>query len=229
MKRMILKGFGILALVAIGFVSCKKDESTLVSTTDLVSSTEYTEMSVYEMQCDGALGKLGCYELVFPVTIQFSDNTTLTANSYDELKEGIKAWREANGKGSGRPEFVFPISVINEAGETIVVDSKEQLRELRAACPDSKGRGHKGHFLRGLKCFDLVFPVTLVFPDASELEVGSYEELKNATIEWRRNNPRAKNHPVIKFPFSVTLKSDGSTVTIESREDLKELKKSCRG
>ena len=150
MKQIILKSVGMIILFLVAFTSCKKEES------EVSNSINYTEMAVYELQSDCALGKMGCFELVFPVTIQFADNSTLTANSYDELKAGIKAWREANGKDAVRPQFVFPISVINEAGETIVVENQDQLKELRAACPDAKRHGPKGHFERGLNCFDLV-------------------------------------------------------------------------
>ncbi|MFN8330169.1 MAG: hypothetical protein U0T81_02965 [Saprospiraceae bacterium] len=58
---------------AIGIIALHKDNT---SATD---STSYTELAVYQLQTDCALGKIGCYELVFPVTIQFPDQSTLTA------------------------------------------------------------------------------------------------------------------------------------------------------
>ncbi len=223
MKQIILKGLGLIVLLVVTISSCKKDESSSID------ALSYTELSVYQMQDECALGKMGCYELVFPISIQFPDNTTLAVNSYEELKAGIKAWKEANDPKSGRPQFVFPFSVINDKGETIVVSSEEDFKALREACPQAKHPGHKGHFKRGLNCFDLVFPVTLTFPDSSELIVNSKDELKEALITWHKANPKVKNHPVLKFPFTVTLKSDGSSVTVSTKEDLHQLKESCRG
>lgn len=223
MKKTVLKILAVFSIMLIGVIACNKDNT---STSD---SSSYTELAVYQLQTDCSLGKIGCYELVFPVTIQFPDQTTLTANSYDELKAGIKAWKEANEPASGRPVFVFPISVINQNGETIVVNTQDELKALREACKDGRNPGHRGHFARGLNCFDLVYPVTLVFPDASEKSVANSSALKDAIETWRKANPGVKNHPVLKFPFTVTLKSDNSTVTVSSKEDLENLKKGCRG
>lgn len=115
-------------------------------------------------------GRAGCYELVFPVTLQFADSTTAIVNSYDEMKQAMRDWFDANGggpgngggmgngghhggghhggSGLGRPIIVMPFQVINEAGEIITIETPEQLAEIRALCNPGGGdmdtTGHGG-------------------------------------------------------------------------------------
>jgi hypothetical protein len=76
-------------------------------------------------------------------------------------------------------------------------------------------------------CFEFVFPITIVFSDASTKEVASYEEMKAAFKAWKEANPSVKGRPSIQFPYSVT-KDDGTIVTIENAEQMKELVASCK-
>jgi hypothetical protein len=221
MKKWILNGMAICAIAAFSLTSCQKEET--------VDLENFVDDAVYQLQDGCGLGKLGCFELVFPVTIQFADNTTQTFASYEEMATGIKEWRKNNPTVSGKPEFVFPIDVIKSDGTTVTVESKEGLNELRKECPPRHGKGPRGHIGRGLACFELVFPVTLVLPDKTEVITNSQDELKAALKAWKEANPGKRGaHPILKFPFSVTLKKDGSSVTVSSKEDLKALKDACR-
>ena len=76
-------------------------------------------------------------------------------------------------------------------------------------------------------CYELVFPVTVVFPDATTQEVASYDEMKTAFITWKENNPDVKGRPTIQFPFSITT-TDGSIVEITTKEDLATIIAACK-
>lgn len=76
-------------------------------------------------------------------------------------------------------------------------------------------------------CFEFVFPITIVFPDATTEEVGSYEEMKTALKAWKIDNPNIKGRPSIEYPFSVTTE-DGSIVEITDKNKLKETVASCK-
>lgn len=84
----------------------------------------------------------------------------------------------------------------------------------------SDGKGRK-------ICFRPVFPITLVFPDSSLLEVADIEALKDAFMEWKSNHPDSRQKPEIVFPHQVEL-ADGTIVEVNSIEEVRNIKKNCR-
>jgi hypothetical protein len=129
----------------------------------------------------------GCYELVFPVTIQFSDSTSVEVASFEAMRQAIRSWFVANGghpKPFNRPTIVLPIEVINQAGEVITVETLEELKELRELCgPHHGGGGPHG----GRPCFALVFPVTFSFQTAP-VTVNSHRSYGSSSCR-NQNNP----------------------------------------
>lgn len=229
MFQRLIKPFGFLAVIVLSgfFVSCQQEDN--VSDVD-----NFTLQSMLGLEDECGAGRHGCYELVFPVTIQFSDSTTTEVGSYEELKQAIREWYQANG-GKPRPwhhpTLVLPIQVINDAGEVITVETREELRELRELCHASLGGngGHGGgHHGDGGPCFTLVFPVTLQFADSTQVTVNSKEEMRQAIHTWKENHPDQKARPEFVFPITVALR-DGTEVIINSREELRALKEDCRG
>jgi len=245
MYRKILMPFGFLAImVTLGFLtSCQKEDG-------VVSTDNFINTSVQEIQSRSGAGIFGCYELVFPVSIQFADSTTATVNSYDELRQAIRTWFEANGgqpHHSARPSLVFPFQVMNQAGEIITVADEAQLQALHDLCSPNPGGGgpggpgggghgggHGGHGgghggnPAGDPCFTLDFPITIQFPDSTQLAVASPKELETALHTWKENHPKSEGRPEIVFPITVTLK-DGTQQVVNSPEELKAIKDACRG
>ncbi|HXR81846.1 MAG TPA: hypothetical protein VN763_13040, partial [Saprospiraceae bacterium] len=72
------------------------------------------------------------------------------------------------------------------------------------------------------------FPITIQFPDSTQLSVASPEEMKTAIHTWKENNPTIQGKPEIVFPITVTLK-DGTNVVVNSPEELRAIKEDCRG
>ncbi|MCC7245278.1 MAG: hypothetical protein IT269_06340 [Saprospiraceae bacterium] len=230
MKFWLLPLFAFMAFL----IACNKDNATSDQIDDAV------DQALYSVQERGGIGRFGCYELVFPVTIQLPDSTTAAVNSYDEMKQALRDWFQANGvpqggghgQGQGprpRPQFVFPISVVNESGEIITVANEDELRQLRADCPGATfgNHGPNGHGQHGLSCFTLVFPITLSFPDSTTQTVNSRQEMRDAIHTWRQNNPGVQGRPEIVFPITVQMTDDSSQVVVNSKDDLRDLKESC--
>ena len=236
MNKNLIKPLGLFVVLALLglFTSCQKDDTVSGVDNFVLQSTVCIE--------EGAgVGMTGCYELVFPVTIQFSDSSTVEVTDYASMKQAIKDWFIANGgrpKFINRPKLVFPFQVLNPAGEIITVESPQALKELLALCrpflggpgnhgggrPDSLGGpGHPGG-----PCFTLVFPVTISFPDGTQVTVNSPMELGQATFTWNRNNPGQHARPVLLFPVTVTLRN-GSRVVANTKEELQAIKDACRG
>lgn len=220
--------FFLLPLVAMLtiFVAC--DKSNDLSTEELV------DQALYSAQERGGMGRFGCYELVFPVTIVLPDSTTAEVNSYEEMKQALRTYFQANGGGGhhgNRPHisFQFPISVVSQDGEIITVNSQDELRALREECGGGTfgNHGPQGHGQHGLSCFEIVFPITVLFPDGTTAEAADRQALHLLIRTWRQNNPGATGRPQISFPITVKMDDDGSLVTVNSREELRQLKEDC--
>lgn len=88
---------------------------------------------------------------------------------------------------------------------------------------DFLGDGHGRHHE---PCFELVFPVKVVFPDSTSVEVADKDALEAAIKTWRENNPRVHGRSKIAFPYNVTLE-DGTVKTIANEEDFKAALATC--
>ncbi len=221
MYRSFIKTFGVFAIIAIAafFTSCDKEDTGFTSVENFVLD------SVTDIEDQCGAGRARCFELVFPITIEFSDGSTAEVGSYKELRQAIRSWFHNNGghpTHADRPKLVLPIQVINEAGEVITVETPEQLKALREEC----GPRPDGH--HGEPCFTLNFPLTISFVDGTTVEVNSREEFKAAILAWKEENPDQHARPKLVFPISVTL-TDGTVVDVESPLALRQLKKDCRG
>jgi hypothetical protein len=223
--------FFLLAVIAVAatLTACNKNDDTAVE--------DAVDEALYSVQERGGLGKYGCYELIFPATIVLPDSSTVEVNSYEEIKTALRTYFQSQGtSGNGhhhhhRPKlsFVYPISVLSQDGEVITVETQEELRQLRADCAGATfgQHGHGGHGQHALSCFDIVFPVTIQFPDSTTATANSRQEMRQLTREWRQNNPGVQGRPQLVFPITVKMTDDSTLVTVNSREELKQLKEDC--
>ena len=76
-------------------------------------------------------------------------------------------------------------------------------------------------------CYELVFPIGITLPDASTIEVASFEEAKEQIRAWKENNPDVDGRPQLAFPIDL-INEDGEIITAENREQLLRIKKECR-
>ena len=224
MISQVFKKTWMIALLVIAvFTACNKEDA--VSGADEVEN--YVDGVVFDMQEQGNCGKFGCYEFVFPITISFPDGSSTEVADYAGLREALKTYHEANPDGE-RPTLGFPLDVLTEDGEMITVNSREELHELRVQCRREFFANHRpgGHRFRGMFCFKLDFPVSIEFPDGTTVEVQDRLDLQYNLRRWRKDNPEIDERPALVFPLSVTME-DGTQVTVDSKEALKELKDSC--
>lgn len=227
------------------FNACTKDDTTLTEE----SVTQYVDEAIYSVQERSGTGRLGCFELVFPITLQLPDSTTVTVNSYEEMQTILHQYFTNNGSGGNQGgghhgnhhggqhgldsaqihvQLVFPISVINQDGEIITVANQQELHDLRATCEGSFDHHNpQGHCQNALSCFGIVFPVTIAFPDGTTAEATSREAMHDLIHQWREANPGVQGHPEMVFPITVQMTADSSLVTVNSRQELRDLKESC--
>lgn len=224
MFQNLLKVSAVLMIGMISvLISCNKEE---VETPEFVEN--FTDQAVFEMQARGNCGKFGCFEFVFPIDIVFADASEAEVNSYEELRDAIMTWKEANPEESQRPTFTFPIEVVSEDGDVISVANESELMELRRACRKTffERHHHRGHMARGTHCFSLVFPVTVSFPDGTSVPAEDHQALKNLLREWKDANRESSERPELVFPLKVQME-DETVVDVANKEALHDLKSSC--
>lgn len=230
MKNLKVLSF-LFALLCIGMTSCGDE----FEQSELADIENFVDGSISDIQDRVAAGKFGCVEFVFPITVEFADNTTATAADYEELHAVIKEWKENNldeaeNRRGNRPDLVFPVQVVNEDGEVIDITLQEELRAVYQECGGRFGRGKKGgkrgNKGRGYHCFSLVFPVTVDFADGTSQTFEDRDSLKAAVRDYKEENGRDAERPTLAYPITVEYE-DGNQTSVDSREALKELKETC--
>ena len=85
-------------------------------------------------------------------------------------------------------------------------------------------RGEEGSDRR--ECFRLVFPVTFIMPDGTEITGDSEEEVGMAMREWYANNPGVEEGPELQYPVDIMFE-DLSTLTVNSNEEMRAAYENC--
>lgn len=118
-------------------------------------------------------------EIVFPITITLSDYTEVIINSQSELEAFRAQYSHENDDDIECIDFQYPltISIYNlnfQVIDVVTIDSDEKLH----------------HFIRNLEggvLASLNFPVTMVYPDGSTIEVLNNQELEHVMTEAKNS------------------------------------------
>ena len=162
-----------------------------------------------------------CFNLVFPVTFDMTDGSTITVTSNDE--DGwteIKAWYEANPDSEEKPALQYPVDIVYEKDETTVTINNDD--EMHGAYRHCGGRDDD----RDRACFALVYPVTFIMPDGSTITVADREDWAELKA-WYEANPDSEERPTLQYPVDITYR-DGTTQTINNDEEMRIAKEDCR-
>ena len=164
-----------------------------------------------------------CFDLVYPVTIQFPNGNTVTVDGPRQLRLILRVWRLTHPHADQHPTFVFPLQVELPNGNIVTVDGPMGLRALAEACDRPCGPFDHPSF----RCYDLLFPVTLEFPDGTTAEAADAEELRQLIMDWRMQNPDSDERQGFVFPIEVEL-PNGEVISVESEHQLRHLREACR-
>ena len=172
-----------------------------------------------------------CFMLVYPVTFIMPDGSTITGEDGRAICTAIKDWYEANPDSKERPVLQFPVEVTLRDGTTITINNADELRALKEDCDNWDGDHHGDHDWDDddhgdhVPCFTLVYPVTYIMPDGSEITVADRTDWA-AIKSWYEANPDSIERPVLLYPVDVTL-SDGNTITVNNADEMHNLKEEC--
>ena len=76
------------------------------------------------------------------------------------------------------------------------------------------------------ECFDLVYPVTYLMSDGTEITGANEEEVGTAIRVWYQNNPDSEEEPALQYPVGVVYENQ-STLTVNSDEELRGAYEGC--
>lgn len=168
-------------------------------------------------------GHRGCFEFVFPITITFADETTASPESYEDLRDAVKAWKEANPDATEKPDITYPIEIMTGDGEVASIDDADGLKEVVKECRMTMRQARKNF----RNCYHLVFPVEIQFADDSVLTAETKGALKIAIRAWKAANPDGGERPSLVYPITIEYQ-DETTEEVASAEDLQAIKQACR-
>jgi len=167
---------------------------------------------------------IGCYMIELPLDVILEDGTTVTVNTHEELCELM-----LTGELAG---YAYPLTLTDEEGNEVVVNSDEELEELLEDCwnfePLDEGittvilliagstEGENGEV-----CFEVEYPITIEYENQDDIEITSQEDM----FEFLEDiiDPSF----TVAYPIEVTLTADGTTVVLESFEDLLDVMADC--
>ena len=99
--------------------------------------------------------------------------------------------------------------------DALDIESKKELR-------DSDGKKFDKS-----PCLQLIYPVTIIFPDGSSQEVDDGKEWREALAQWKEDHPDSDVKRALQYPVDIKFK-DGETYTVKSEEQMARFKKSCK-
>ena len=204
------------------FVACEKDVNQ-----DLIDEATAEEIDLRDDVeephggPDGALGRPGCVRLIFPLTVDFPDGTSAEAATPQALRELLGEWKDDNPGAEERPRIAFPHDIELPDGAVVTVSEPVQLRRFIRRC-----LGRPALYFPQ-PCFQLIFPVKVVFPDGSTFEAATRYALAVFVREWREAHPDLEGRPELVMPYQVRLR-DGTLATIAEEGDLAQIAGDCR-
>jgi len=187
-----------------------------------VNSAE--EMGEMKRECWEDEGR-ECFELVYPVIFIMPDGSSITVATDDEDGwQEVKDWYDANPESEERPTLEYPVDIVYEtnAGDsTVTINNEEEMEAAKDECCDEWNDEEDDR-----ECFELVLPVTFVMPDGSTISVENDEGWGNLR-DWYMNNNGTEEEPALQYPVDISYE-DGTTLTINSEEEMAAAEEDCR-
>lgn len=115
----------------------------LTSEGETVSINDRSEIRTLIRDCKGSFGDRprggrcnACFELQYPLTITFPDQTTEAFDTKLALKLALRSWRKENPNATERPTLTYPIVIVFEDETTQTINSQEELEAAKIACQE---------------------------------------------------------------------------------------------
>ncbi|NPD47173.1 hypothetical protein HNV12_12865 [Methanococcoides sp. SA1] len=192
--------------------------------------------------------------LNFPVDIVYEDETSITINTAEELREARIDCKEAHSRKCF--ELILPVNYLMPDNSTITIETEEDwslIKEWHINNPEFEERANlvfpvdivyeDGTTLTlnteeemrqakkdckqgyGAKCFTFNLPISFTMPDASIIIIETEEDWAQLKA-WYTENPGVEEKPVLVFPVEITME-DETVLTINNQEEMVEIRRAC--
>ena len=202
--------------------SCDKSENDLLTSPSNTSNANLiSNFTSNDSNSNSSQDSIDCFEIVYPVTLIFPDNSETLVNNDDELEDALEAWYQANENSDEYPTFKFPIQVTLSAGTVQDVADEEELGELIDNCYDYEDCEYFDDYEGEIEdlCFSFNYPIAINFPDGTSQSVDNDTTLENLIEQWYMANGDEAGDPSLAYPVDITLE-DGTIQTLNSDDDL---------
>lgn len=212
--------------VATGITQTANDEEELIALLSLCEfDIEYTDSLFF-------LPEGSCWEIIYPVSFELADSTTLTIDDEDDYFDLIDPTNPP-------VDFVYPVTVEVEDEEddayTLQVFSAAELWELEELCEDDDDDDpttpgivvlFNGYALPHDSipaCYSYVYPITITSTTNGNTE--SY--VLNNDSDWDNIAPDVLAPFDFEYPFEVTELGSGEILEIDEVEEVMEAIDEC--
>ena len=213
-----MKKLGFLSLVLFlmaplfMFISCEKDiVPTIEEEPDMLFA--FTEALTTDRTAEESSD---CYTFVYPISVILPNGSTVTLNS-DADWLNIREWYSANPNVEEKPAFVFPLQIQYEGREAITINNSLEMREVEAVCAAKEEKA----------CYELIYPVTYIMPDGSEISGEDKRTLDEAIRAWYEDHPNTEGRPSIKFPAQIQFEGR-EPFTVNNAEEMSGIEERCK-
>jgi hypothetical protein len=200
---MKFKIFGLFSLVMFLLASCAKEDQTTLTDAEMIQA----------IQMSGSKQSVSPESLPEPIAQVLVEDFTesYVEEAYYDEKLGY--------------EITLFRNTASSLGEiTDIYFTKHGRELLRDGFIKDRGIGGRDRE----ECFKLVYPVTYIMPDGTEITGNSERELKTLIKAWYKTHKNVRKSPVLKFPVQIEF-ADGRILTINSVEELrKAYEENCR-
>ena len=164
---------------------------------------------------------LGFFDLVYPVTLVYNDGSTLVVNDYMEYGSAIY-----DGTATHYVvDFQYDFDVTDTNGVTTTIHNLQEFYDLINYYynNNASGGGNQGTVLpysSEFPCFNINYPVTIIYSDGSTLSVTS-----NADYDQHLYGPQ--NIGAVDFQYPITINQNGNTITVNNRTEFDSYVSGC--
>lgn len=244
MKKLSFKSFLAMFAFLVFFSACQQDENDAVTPTNpqattnslnIMTTNEGNRSSTSNTDSDSTSYD-DCFQIVFPITINYPDGSSEAVNSEEELDQKMIAWFEANMDAEDFPTIAFPINVTVN-GEAQQVANDEALCDLLHECyGDDDWEGEPGDDdwddidVDVYVCYELVYPVTVQAEDGTQTTIDSEDEFETFVMDLFENIDTTQAEPEFPdfdFVYPITVTQNEETITVNSEEELEALEEAC--
>ena len=215
--KLIFMAFAITALLT----SCEKEvEENETEEYNTELSENESENSDNNSENESDVGESDCFDFIYPIEISYPDGTIKSIDSDSLLEIALDEWEEFSQDTLGELSLVFPIDVILEDDTEIQIIDELSYEDLYNSCEE----GEEGEDEDD--CFELLYPVTVIYPDGTSAVANSYQELDQLEEMWEDSNPDTEEEPILLFPVEIVL-NDGTITEVATEQDLEDLEDNC--